>query len=234
MVFSDEPDMALGVKFYFQDMKYAEILNVVQQYIERFYDAKEDSTLTFHNFAHTRDVVTHAAKMADHYGLEDRETFIVVAAAWFHDTGYYTGEATGHEQRGADMAAGFLKNLGVKEDLILEIQKCIMATVMPQKPENLLQQIMCDADLYHFGTEQFSERNMLMQEEVERKMGCKIDSGKWRKATICLLESHFFKTGYGRELLEYGKKKNLERLKRKERRGVMAKIHSHNPCIGDS
>ncbi len=225
--------MSLSVNYYFQSMKYTEILEVVRQYIEQFYDAKEDSTLTFHNFAHTHDVVTHATKMAKHYGLDERETFVVTTASWFHDTGYYTGEANGHEQRGAEMAGGFLKNLGVKEELIQEVQKCIMATVMPQKPENLLQQIMCDADLYHFGTEQFSERNMLMQEEVERKTGCKIDNNNWRKATICLLESHFFKTGYGRELLEYGKKKNLERLKRKETRGMMRKSHIPNSCLGE-
>lgn len=209
-------------------MKYREILDVIEQHVKQFYDAKEDSTLTFHNYAHTLDVVTHAAKMSHHYGLNDRDTFIVVAAAWFHDTGYYTGEPSGHEQRGADMAAGFLKNVGVEQVLILEIHRCIMATVMPQKPENLLQQIMCDADLYHFGTEQFSERDMLMHEEVERKMGCKIDNGKWRKATICLLESHFFKTGYGRELLEFGKRKNLERLKRKEERGILLKAQTPN------
>jgi len=225
--------MTLGVNFYFQNMKYTEILVLVQQYVEQFYDAKEDSTLTFHNFSHTHDVVIHAKKMANHYGLDEKETFILTAAAWFHDTGYYTGEASGHEQRGAEMAGRFLKNLSVNEDLITEVKKCIMATEMPQKPENLLQQIMCDADLYHFGTEQFSERNSLMQEEVERKTGCKIDSNNWRKSTICLLESHFFKTGYGRELLEYGKKKNLERLKRKEARGLISKSHAPNRSLGE-
>lgn len=214
-------------------MKYTEILGVVQQYIEAFYDAKEDTTLTFHNFAHTHDVVTHATKMAAHYGLDEKETFVVTAASWFHDTGYYTGGAMGHEQRGADMAGKFLTNLRVEADLIEEVQKCIMATVMPQQPENLLQQIMCDADLYHFGTEQFSERNMLMQQEVERKTGCKIDSKNWRKATICLLESHFFKTGYGRELLEYGKRKNLERLKRKESRIGLGTSQIPKACMGE-
>jgi hypothetical protein len=87
---------------------------------------------------------------------------------------------------------------------------------------------MCDADLYHFGTEQFSVRDMLMHEEVERKTGCKIDSSHWRKATICLLESHFFKTDYGQKLLEFGKRKNLERLKRKESRGTMTISHHQN------
>jgi predicted metal-dependent HD superfamily phosphohydrolase len=214
-------------------MKYTEILEVVRQYIEEFYLTKEDSTLTFHNFAHTHDVVEHAMKMAVHYGLDERETFVVTAASWFHDTGYCTGGAVGHEERGAEIAGKFLKNLGVAQELIGEVQKCIMATVMPQQPENLLEQILCDADLYHFGTEQFSERNMLMQREVEKKTGCKIDSKNWRQATICLLESHFFKTGYGRELLEYGKRKNLERLKRKESRARLSKSPVTNAYQGD-
>jgi len=209
-------------------MRYSEILEKIQHYVEAFFSAKEDVTLTFHNFTHTKDVVTHAVKMAGHYGLDEKETFVVITASWFHDTGYYTGEPSGHEQRGAEMAAKFLKNLKVDEELIIEVQHCIMATVMPQKPKNLLQQIMCDADLYHFGTEQFSARDMLMHEEVERKTGCKIDSSHWRKATICLLESHFFKTDYGQKLLEYGKKKNLERLKRKESSGRVSVSHQTN------
>lgn len=212
-------------------MKYREILRKIQLDIEAFFHAKEDKTLTFHNFTHTHDVVMHAKKMASHYGLNERDSFIIISASWFHDTGYFTGEPAGHEQRSADLAGAFLFDLGMEESVISEVKSCIMATVMPQKPENLLQQIMCDADLYHFGTEQFSVRDMLMQEEVERKTGCKIDSSNWRKATICLLESHFFKTDYGQKLLEFGKRKNLERLKRKESRGLMAMSHRQNPCV---
>ncbi|WP_229253922.1 Pycsar system effector family protein [Dyadobacter sp. NIV53] len=177
---------------------------------------KEISQLLYHNLVHTESVVAHAAQIADHYHLDERDSFIVGAAAWFHDTGYYDGDAPGHEQRGADMAARFLTEDGIKDDVILEIRGCILATVVPQKPQNILQQIVCDADLFHFGTKEFPERNKLMRKESEQRLGQKIDKSKWRKSTIELLESHIFQTDYCIELLSAQKAKNLEKLKLKD------------------
>lgn len=196
-------------------MNYNHRLDKVKHHVHHFFGTKALAQLSYHNLVHTESVVASAVKIANHYRLEDRETFIVVTAAWFHDTGYSTGEAVGHERRGAEMAAEFLRAEGVDEDVIAEIAGCILATVWPQNPTNFLQQVVCDADLFHLGTPEFSDWNKLVRKEAEHRLGRKIDKVEWRTGTIKLLEGHHYQTDYCRDLLDKQKQKNLAKLKQK-------------------
>jgi predicted metal-dependent HD superfamily phosphohydrolase len=183
---------------------------------------------------HTEAVVSNAVKIANHYRLEDKETFIVVTAAWFHDTGYSSGEAAGHEQRGAELAEAFLQSEGIDEDVIKEVKGCILATIWPQNPQNFLQQVVCDADLFHFGTAEFSEWNKLVRKEAEQRAGKKLDKAEWRKNTIALLESHRFHTDYCRDLLDKQKQKNIAKLKEKEHESAIVKEEEFSPALAES
>ncbi len=196
-------------------MNYNHRLDKVKHHVHHFFGTKALAQLSYHNLVHTESVVANAVKIANHYRLEDKETFIVVTAAWFHDTGYSSGEAEGHEKRGAAMAAEFLRSEEVDEDVIAEVEGCILATVWPQNPANFLQQVVCDADLYHLGTPEFSDWNKLVRKEAEQRLGRKIDKTEWRKSTIKLLENHEYQTDYCRDLLDKQKRKNLEKLKQK-------------------
>ncbi|MHA4738700.1 Pycsar system effector family protein [Dyadobacter sp. MSC1_007] len=198
-------------------MNYNHRLDKVRQHVHHFFGTKALAQLSYHNLIHTEAVVANAVKIANHYRLEDKETFIVVTSAWFHDAGYSTGEAVGHEKRGAELAAEFLRSEGIDEDVIEEVEGCILATVWPQKPTTFLQQIVCDADLFHLGTPEFGDWNKLVRKEAEQRLGKKIDKAEWRKSTIRLLESHTYQTDYCRDLLDKQKKKNLEKLREKDR-----------------
>ena len=196
-------------------MNYNHQLDKVKHHVHHFFGTKALAQLSYHNLIHTEAVVANAVKIANHYRLEDKETFIVVTAAWFHDTGYSTGEAVGHEKRGAQMAAEFLRSEGVNEEVISEVEGCVLATVWPQNPTNFLQQVVCDADLFHLGTPEFGDWNKLVRKEAEQRLGRKIDKTDWRRSTIRLLENHEYQTDYCRDLLDKQKKKNLEKLKQK-------------------
>ncbi len=198
-------------------MNYAQLLEEVKQEVTHFFRLHENEGFTYHNLSHTERVVTNAGLLARHYQLSDRDFFIVTTAAWYHDTGYYvTGAATNHELRGSEMAAAFLQGKGVEEDIISSVQNCIMATSLPQSPKNLLERIVCDADLFHLGTDDFPEQNKLMRKEAEWRMGKKISKHDWRLSTIPFLESHHFQTDYGQTLLTEKKKQHLQKLKEKE------------------
>jgi predicted metal-dependent HD superfamily phosphohydrolase len=197
-------------------MNYHHRLDKVKHHVQHFFGTKSLSQLSYHNLVHTESVVANAVKIASHYQLDDRDTFIVVTSAWFHDIGYCYGEATGHEQIGSDMAAKFLREDGIDDSVVNEVMGCIRATIWPQNPQNLLQQIVCDADLFHLGTTEFSEWNKLVRKEAEQRSGKKIDKSEWRRSTIKLLETHRYQTDYCRDLLDGQKKKNLEKLKEKE------------------
>jgi predicted metal-dependent HD superfamily phosphohydrolase len=197
-------------------MNYTDLTDGVKHELTHFFKKHQNPGFIYHNKEHTEEVVSHVTELADHYQLDEKDRFSVTVAAWFHDMGYFTGEAEGHEQRGADAAAEYLKTNGVHAKQIQTIQSCILATKLPQSPDNLLEQIVCDADLFHFGTDQFSERNKLMRKESEWRHGSKISKSDWRKSTIALLESHQYHTDYCRQLLNEGKVKNLRKLKEKD------------------
>ncbi|CAG4994169.1 hypothetical protein DYBT9275_01335 [Dyadobacter sp. CECT 9275] len=197
-------------------MNYNNRLDKVRHHVQHFFGNSEIAELIYHNLTHTESVVSNAAKIANHYGLSDRDSFVVGAAAWFHDTGYYTGQSSSHELRGAELASEFLAGEGFDEGIIENVKACILATIIPQKPKTLLEQIVCDADLFHFGTEEFQERNKLMRKEAEQRLGKKIDKVKWRQDTIRLLQEHTFHTDFCKNLLDKQKKKNLEKLKEKD------------------
>lgn len=197
-------------------MNYVQLLEDVKNEMIRFFHTHENPELVYHNLSHTQAVVASAAQIARHYKLDDRDFFVVCAAAWFHDAGYYISGATEHERRGAELATAFLQQQAVDEFVISDVRNCIMATCMPQHPATLLEKIVADADLYHLGTDRFIELNKKMRKEAEWRKGEKIGKSEWRQGTLKLLESHLYHTDYVRDLLEQGKRANIQLLKEKE------------------
>lgn len=179
-----------------------------------FFEKNSNPDLVYHNLNHTVKVVSHAREISKHYGLGEDELFTVGCAAWFHDIGYLIlNDPKGHEILGAELAEKFLKDNLVAEDLISGVKACIMATVLSQRPQTLLQQILCDADLYHFGTSELFFQDALMYKEVGLRSKQSIDEHTWTTSTIRLLESHHFHTEYCQDLLNQQKKFNLDKLK---------------------
>jgi predicted metal-dependent HD superfamily phosphohydrolase len=195
-------------------MNYPELSRKIQEHVLSFFQLQKSKVFTYHNLAHTQSVVKAATQIANHYQLNEADFFIVTAAAWFHDAGYFE-DINNHEAKGTEMAATFLKKYGVTEDIIQTISGCVLATRLPQDPKNRLEEIVCDADLFHLGTDDFPENNKLMRKEAEAKKGADISKDEWRNGTIRLLEMHHYYTDYCQLLLNDKKKANLEKLKRK-------------------
>ncbi len=86
-----------------------------------------------------------------------------------------------------------------------------MATKFPRYPKNLLEEIICDADTYHLGTQQFKQMNKRMLEETTLKKGV-LAVNNFNEQTIRIFSAHKFYTGYCKELLDKGKLKNLKEL----------------------
>ncbi|HXB08959.1 MAG TPA: HD domain-containing protein [Puia sp.] len=159
----------------------------------------------YHNLTHTKSVVTHCRELAAYYSLGDRESFILVAAAWFHDIGHLYGSIEGHEERGVGIMQQYLSN--VPGELTTAIAACIMATRLPAHPSTLSEQIICDADTYHLGTPVFRQTDPLVHQEIELRKGMPIPD--WGRRTLILLRRHVFFTGYCKTLLAKGKEENI-------------------------
>jgi predicted metal-dependent HD superfamily phosphohydrolase len=194
-------------------MDYLHTLEQVKAYVESLFRTGEKDKLFYHNLEHTEEVIGHAVEIANYYHLSDKDFFTLMAACWFHDVGYLQ-DSKDHEAMGADLAAIFLRSKDVPESQINEVRACIMATKMPQQPEGLLQQIICDADLYHLGAPEFKDRHKAIRKEAESKNG-PIDKTKWREENIKFLREHRFHTDYAAKRLSKGKEENLATLLKK-------------------
>jgi predicted metal-dependent HD superfamily phosphohydrolase len=172
--------------------------------------------LLYHNLEHTREVSEAVQIMCDHYKMEEDDEIAVRVAAWWHDVGYLYGPPETHEALSAVRAREYLSARNVPETLIERVEGCIMATRMPQHPTELREQIICDADLFHLGTPEFSANSKMLRKEIELLSGHPIKGSDWRASTIRLMQEHSYFTEFARSRLEEGKQGNLEKLLRRQ------------------
>jgi len=205
-------------------MDYKILLKKVELYATDSFFHTDLEKLPYHNLKHTQSVVSNARHLAHHYQLGERDYFVIVASAWLHDLGYAI-EREHHEAEGATAAGIFLTNLDVDAADFESIKGCILATKLPQNPHNLLEEIVCDADLWHLGISNFGELSRMIRKEMEEINHKRIDKGEWRKQTINLFESHKYHTDYARMLLDDQKQKSLLKLKRKSENKFLVSLH---------
>lgn len=193
-----------------------QILSAARNYVTEIYVHKVKPEFVFHNLDHTEDVAEACSRMADHYGLKEDERFILMLAAWFHDTGYSIGSAAGHEEESTRIATDFLTGQNIDETTIQKVNSCIRATKMPQSPVSQIEKILCDADLFHLATEDFKARNQLLKQEQETVLAHKVSKKDWKKNNIQFLENHKYFTDYGQLVLEPKKQENLSTLQKRK------------------
>jgi predicted metal-dependent HD superfamily phosphohydrolase len=195
------------------------IYQKTENYVTDLFRQMDSTDLMFHNQAHTETVVQRVKEIAAHHELGERDMMILFIAAWFHDIGYlYTG-GPGHEEKSAEQAKNFLSTLSNDTDMITDVEACIMATKYPRNPRNLREEIICDADTYHFGTKEFKETNKQVYKELCLKDG-EIDKNEWIERTLEFLQAHTYYTIYCQNLLDDKKHQNMQKLESKSEKKV--------------
>jgi predicted metal-dependent HD superfamily phosphohydrolase len=181
---------------------------------------KLSKSIRFHTLQHTQEVVAACELLSRLGHMSEDDRYALLLAAWFHDTGYTGGEAKDHESLSIQLATEFLNAHGATEELKAKITGLINATRMPQTPDNPLQQIICDADLFHLGTEGFKEKNRLLRDELVEFGHHELSKKDWRRINIRFLENHTYFTAYAKEKLEPVKDQHLAELKEKEEKNT--------------
>ena len=98
----------------------------------------------------------------------------------------------------------------------LQIEKVcslIMATKIPQSCNNLLEQIICDADLDYLGREDFWELSKKLYEEIGKEE--EIDDKAWYELQVDFLEDHHYFTATANRLRNDTKQKHLQKIKQR-------------------
>jgi len=186
----------------------------VAEYVTDLYEQYPQPNLVYHNIGHTQKVVAKTEEIAAHYQLSDSDMLIIYIAAWFHDTGHLFTEMSKHEEKSAELATVFMKQHDFDEATIKSVTECILVTSFPPEPKGLLQEIICDADTYNFGTDDFRKTNKRVKKELELR-NYTAPLMEWTQNTLDMLEKHVYYTSYCKVLLEEGKQKNIARLKQK-------------------
>jgi uncharacterized protein len=169
------------------------------------------SKLTYHNINHTLDVTSQCMQIAGAEGITDKEVLSALyIAALYHDAGFLF-VYTGHEEKSCELARKELPGYGVDPDMIENICTIIMATKIPQSPKNLLQQIICDADLDYLGRDDFfTISENLCKEMLEYKI---VNSKQeWEDRQILFLQTHSYFTPSEQRKRTPAIVKNVEKL----------------------
>ncbi|HTF19486.1 MAG TPA: HD domain-containing protein [Chryseolinea sp.] len=165
----------------------------------------------FHSLEHTRGVARNSFRLAQMASCSYAELEMLLVAAWFHDTGYIVG-SVGHEQERARIAIAFLRPFNRSSEFIGGIRDLILATRVPPSPFNLLEEIICDADMAHLGSVEYWHCEALLRRELESAEGVVLSDEDWARKNISFFQQHSYYTKYARELWDEGKLLNLSRL----------------------
>ncbi|HMU44766.1 MAG TPA: DUF5706 domain-containing protein [Chitinophagaceae bacterium] len=192
------------------------LLKDAEAYVTDLFVTKVSKSVMFHTIEHTKEVVAACEKMSEYYSIPDDDRVALLLAAWFHDTGYSSGQSHDHESVSINLAKDFLAAHNAPPVLVAKVTGCINATRMPQNPGSTIEMILCDADLFHLGTGSFREKSKLLRKELKEFGNEELSKGEWKQNNIAFLEAHKYFTSYGQENLQPEKEKNLEKLKTKK------------------
>ncbi len=169
-------------------------------------------TLHYHNYKHTIDVVNQAELIGLGEGLDDSDILILKTAALFHDSGHIVGYEN-HEFFSTQLAREVLPDWNYTPEQIDQICSVIMATKLPPAPKNILEKVICDADLDYLGRSDFIPISNSLYEEL-RAQGKDIDINTWNKNQVKFLSAHQYFTNTALRLREEAKEYQIERLKK--------------------
>jgi predicted metal-dependent HD superfamily phosphohydrolase len=202
-----------------------EILKSVETYVRAHFEQNIPEKYVYHNIDHTTEVVGAALDIAKAYPeFTATDLEILEIAAWFHDTGYDQGTQD-HEERSCTYAESFLQTANYPAENITKIKGLIRATKLPQNPHNLLEEIICDADLNHLGNENYWVRCSKVREELYTAKNIMMSEIEWVDFELDFMNGHQFHTDSAIDLYDKRKQKHIKVLRKQKLR--------HNPHLAE-
>ncbi len=180
-------------------------------YIFNLLETELDSRLYYHNVEHTLGVINDCLLLGKQYELNEQDKIILKTAALLHDIGFLKVYDQ-HEEQGCKIAVDILPEYGYSSEQIARINRLIEVTNVFVKPENELEYLITDADLFYLGTDEFNRiSSNLFKEWSAFNMVNGIQD--FFEVQIRFLEKHTYYTPLAKELLNLQKEKNLQLVK---------------------
>jgi hypothetical protein len=223
-----KPELSLDGEGLYPNDRFHQIVNLHLYSSINYYKAEKhiikvlkkglDKRLHYHCIEHTQDVVRAVERYALMEGVTDEGLFLLKSAATYHDAGFVENYEH-NEPIGARMAQDILPEYGYTQADIDRIKELIFVTEIPHSPKNLLEEIICDADLDYLGRDDFHIIADRLRKEL--KEHGKINSDRlWDELQVKFLSAHKYFTATAHASREEKKQKNLleviARLERNE------------------
>jgi predicted metal-dependent HD superfamily phosphohydrolase len=189
-------------------------LQKVEQFVLGYYDKNTPVENVYHNIEHVKNVVSLVEEIGKNSGVADEEIELLKIAAWFHDIAHLE-IWEGHEEKSAAFAREYLLAENYPVEKINKIEGCILATTVPHKPKNYLEEIICDADIAHVGSESFFVQSDLLKLELENREKKFISDIDWLNENINFVKRNNFYTSYANDKYKDVRNKNILLLKEK-------------------
>ena len=175
----------------------------------------------YHNVQHTKSVIENAVFIANREKCTDKEIALLKTAALLHDIGFIQTHVN-HEELGCDFAIQTLPEFGYLADEVAEICQMIRATKMPQSPKNRLSEMLCDADLYYLGTNDYEDlaAKLFLESTANGTLKTTED---WTEVQIHFLNGHNYYTKTAFEEQNKRKLENKQKLENKTKHHINKK-----------
>ncbi len=184
----------------------------LEEYILNRLEKELPQYLYYHNVKHTMDVLIGVEVIGTAEKVSDAELLLLKTAALFHDMGQIV-QSKGHEDISCKFAREILPHYTYLPNQIDEICDIIMATQLPPNPQNLLQKIMCDADLDYLGRPDFIPVSDTLYEELKHQNLIK-NKDDWNALQIKFISGHQYFTDFAKQNREVNKQRQIERLQK--------------------
>lgn len=171
--------------------------------------------LNYHGVHHTIDVVKQSLAIAKREGINQEEDLLLLQiSALYHDSGFLITYKD-HETESCHKAKRELSFFGFSEARIKKICGMIEATRIPQRPCNLLEQIIADADLDYLGRNDFQKISKTLQTEFI-SYGIVSNPKAFEELQLRFFESHEYFTKSSQQLRGPVKSLHYEELKKSD------------------
>lgn len=171
------------------------LVEITEQYVVSYLKKKLPAGAIYHSIDHTQEVVGAVKTLCKEENISDEDTESVLIAAWFHDVGFVEGTEN-HKEYSVSEALEFLKDQELPMDKLEVILSCIRATSRPVNPQNILEQILCDANLFYLATTNFEKNGKLLRAEWEFLHNKILTDVEWYQCNADFLKEHRYFTNF--------------------------------------
>ena len=171
------------------------------------------SFITYHDVGHTKQVIASAEELAVGENVSGDDLVLLKTAALFHDAGFLQNHKD-HEELSCNFARKYLPEYDYTHDQIERICTMILCTKLPQSAKDHLSKMLCDADLYYLGGDDYEERAEKLYAEFKRYGSIK-NPTEWALRQVSFLSLHHYFTDTAAEKRNDKKLENLNNLQQR-------------------